>query len=213
MVVEVKIGRKTVDLPYTVRIPDVTEEMFDELVDADTKAELINGVLVMHSPAAINHDDIGGFLRALMRYFASRRKLGRVLGPDSIVHLATCRKFCPDTFFVRRGRLRRPRPKEFDGAPDQVTEVLSPSNRTDDLIGKRPAYQEARVGEIWWVDPDNREVIVDRPGRRGYTEEVVKRGILQSQVLTGFWIDVAWLWADPLPDDLECLEKILASQE
>jgi Uma2 family endonuclease len=119
--VEVKIGTKTVDLPYLVRMPDVTEKMFDELVDADTKAELLDGVMIMHSPATIDHDDVGGFIRGLWRCFDSRRKLGRVLGPDSIVHLATCRKFCPDAFFVQRSRLRRPRPKEFEGAPNNVT--------------------------------------------------------------------------------------------
>jgi len=209
--VELKIGKHTVDLPYTVRMPGVTEGMFDELVDEDTKAELLDGVMIMHSPATMDHDDVGGFIRTLWRCFASRRKLGRVLGPDTIVHLATCRKFCPDAFFVQGKRLRRPRPKEFEGAPNKVIEVLSPSTRDYDLEDKRPAYQEAGVGEIWFVDLENRQVIVDRKGRRGYREEVIARGRLHSQELAGFWIDTAWLWADPLPDDLECLEKILAA--
>ena len=39
--IELKFGRKTVDLPYTVRIPDVSEAQFDDLVDEDMKAELI----------------------------------------------------------------------------------------------------------------------------------------------------------------------------
>jgi Uma2 family endonuclease len=89
--------------------------------------------------------------------------------------------------------------------------VLSPSTRDYDLEDKRPAYHEAGVGEIWFVDLENRQVIVDRKARRGYSEEVVARGRLHSQELPGFWIEAAWLWADPLPDDLECLEKILAS--
>jgi hypothetical protein len=77
--IELKFGRKTVDLPYTVRIPDVTEDQFDELV-------------VVHSPATIQHDDIGGFVRGLMRFFADAQSRGLVLGPG----LASGHKFCPD---------------------------------------------------------------------------------------------------------------------
>jgi Uma2 family endonuclease len=208
--VKVLIGTKSVDLPYTVRVSGVTEARFDEMVDPDTRAELLDGVMIMHSPAAIDHDDVCGFIRTLWRCFASRRKLGRVLGPDSIVHLATCRKFCPDAYFVRKPRLKR-RTREFEGTPDGVLEVLSPSNREYDLEDKRPAYQQAGVGEIWFVDVDNRQVMVDRKTRRRYSEEVITSGRVHSEVLTGFWLDADWLWSDPLPDELECLEKILAT--
>lgn len=210
--VEFKLRQKTVDLPYTLRIPDVTEEMFDDLTDEDTKAELINGMMVTPSPAAIEHDEIGGFIRELMSFYASEKDQGDVLGPDSIVHLTTCRKFCPDAYFVRKNRMRRPRPKEFEGAPDMVVEILSPSNRSDDLDDKRPAYQEAGVGEIWFVDPDNRQVVIDRKRRKRYGEEIVTRSKAASSVLPGFWVDCAWLWADPLPNRMACLRKILAGK-
>jgi Uma2 family endonuclease len=207
--IEVKFGHKTVGLPYTIRIRGVTEEMFDEWPDEDVKAELIDGVMVVHSPATIENDDIAGFIRTLMRIYASRKRAGIVLGPDAVIHLATCRKFGPDIFYLHKGRMPKPRPKEFEGAPDLTIEVLSPSNRLDDLEDKRPAYRAAGVGEIWFVDLEAREVIVDRKRRRKYVEETVTRGILASDVLQGFWLDVSWLWADPLPDCLECLDKML----
>src|SRR5437867_1323499 len=145
--VELRFGPKTVDLAYSVHIPDVTEEMFEELVDEDMKAELIDGVMVVHSPATMQHDHIGGFLRTLMRIYARRKKLGDVLGPDSLVHLAACRLFAPDIFFVKRARIVVPWPKQFEGAPNHVTEILSPTNRDDDLEDKRPAYRAAAVQE------------------------------------------------------------------
>lgn len=40
--VEVQLGVKTIDLPYAIWVYGVTEEAFDELVDEDTKAELID---------------------------------------------------------------------------------------------------------------------------------------------------------------------------
>jgi Uma2 family endonuclease len=209
--VEVKLGRRGIDLPYTVRGPGVTEAMFDELVDEDTRAELIDGVMVVHSPASMDHDDRAGFIRGLMSFYVGSKRLGKVLGPDSLVHLATCRRFAPDIYFLRRERVPVPMPKEFEGAPDLVLEVLSPSSRDDDLDGKRPAYREAKVGEIWLLDPENRQVLIDRKRRRGYGEEVVTAGRAASGVLAGFWLDVAWLWGEEFPDPLACLQAILGT--
>jgi Uma2 family endonuclease len=207
--VELKIGPRTVDLPFTVRLPGVTEEMFDELVDEDTRAELIDGVMVVHSPASMLHDDVTVFLRSMMRYYADKKKLGKVLGADSLVHLATCRKFAADMYFLEQKRVPRPLPKEYEGTPDFVAEVLSPSNRDDDLEDKRPAYREAGVKEIWLIDPDGQEMIVDRRRGKRYTSKTVQAGRVTSTVLSGFWIDVAWLWANPLPSVADCLDEIL----
>jgi Uma2 family endonuclease len=208
-VVEVRLGYKTVDLPYTLRIHGVTEEMFDEWVDEDTKAELLDGVMIVHSPATLKHDDIGGFVRTLMRCYAEALDAGHVLGPDTLVHLATCRKFAPDGLFVKKGRMPKPRPKVFEGSPDSILEVLSPSTRDDDLDDKRPAYREAGVREIWYADPENEQVIVDRALGLRYAEKIVRRGKLRSTVLRGFWIDVHWLWSDPMPAVMDCLRQIM----
>ena len=56
--IEVKCDIRSIDLPYMIQVYDVTEEMFDELVDEDTKAELIDGVMIVHSPASMEHDDL-----------------------------------------------------------------------------------------------------------------------------------------------------------
>jgi Uma2 family endonuclease len=100
-------------------------------------------------------------------------------------------------------------PKEFRGAADLVGEVLSPSNRDEDLEDKRLAYQEAGVGEIWWIDLANEQLMIDRKRGRRYVEEVTRKGKATSNVLKGFWLDVAWLWEEPLPNKMKCLQKIL----
>jgi Uma2 family endonuclease len=209
--VELRIGKRSIQLAYPVRIPGVSEEQFEALVDEDTRAELIDGVLVVHSPASLDHDDVSGFLRALQRIYAEGRGLGKVNGPDSLIHLATCRLFGPDAYFLQQLRVLYPSPKVFEGAPDQVLEILSPSNRDSDLDDKRPAYREAGVGEIWIVDPENRQLLMDRKRRRRYATETVTTGRVHSEVIQGVWIDVDWLWMEPLPNSLTCLQQILAT--
>jgi hypothetical protein len=85
--IEVKRGIKTVDLPYTIRLYGVSEDTFYEMVDEDTTAELLDGMMIVHSPATIEHDDLSGFIRTIMRLFARKRRRGKVLGPDSLIHL------------------------------------------------------------------------------------------------------------------------------
>jgi Uma2 family endonuclease len=200
---------ETLNLPYLVRVFGVTGEMFDELTDEDTKAELFDGVMIVHSPASTLHDDVGGFLRALMRFYTETKKLGKVWGPDMIVRVAPRRRFAPDLLFIAKGRVPRPRPKQFEGAPDLALEVRSPSNRDYDLDDKRPAYREAGVREIWLVDPDEQEITVDRWRGADYATKTYRRGKVASRVVAGFWIDAAWLWADPLPDLPDCLRALL----
>jgi Uma2 family endonuclease len=212
--VEVKLGPKTVDVPYTVRIPDVSEDEFDELVDEDTRAELLDGVMIVHSPASPRHDNVAGFLRALMRVYARAKRLGLVLGPDALIRLKPKRKVGPDLFFLKQDRLPRPLPaKQFEGAPDMIVEVLSPSNRSDDLEDKRPLYREAGVEEIWFVDPDRQEIYVDRRRKKRYASETVTTGRLASTALEGFWIEAEWLWAEELPEELACLKAVLNEPE
>ncbi|HYY15235.1 MAG TPA: Uma2 family endonuclease [Gammaproteobacteria bacterium] len=207
--IEVKSDLKTMDLPYLIQFYGVTETMFDELIDEDTKAELIDGVMIVHSPASTEHDDLSGFIRALMRFYADAKGLGKVLGPDSLIHLGPGRKCAPDVFFVPRERVPMPLPKEFAGVPDLVLEILSPSNRRYDLHEKRLMYRDAGVGEMWFMDPEFRQVIIDRPQADGYAEEVVAEGRIFSTAMEGFWLNTSWLWAKPLPNAYSCLQEIL----
>jgi Uma2 family endonuclease len=210
--VELRLGPylRTVDLPYTVRLYGVTDEMFNELVDEDTKAELLDGVMIVPSPASFRHDDVAGFLRTLLRTYVEEKALGKVLGPDSLIHLATCRRFGPDVFFIKQSHVPIPLPEEqFEGAPDLVLEVLSPSNRDYDLNDKRSAYQQAGISELWFVDPDQHFVLVDRKRGGKYVSKTTRAGKVTSTTVKGFWIEAAWLWTDPLPNVMTCLREIL----
>jgi Uma2 family endonuclease len=52
----------------------------------------------------------------------------------------------------------------FDGPPVLAVEILSPSDRHEDVVEKVEVYKEAGV-TVWEVDPDFRTVRVHRAGR------------------------------------------------
>ena len=64
----------------------------------------------------------------------------------------------PDLFIVCNNRDNDSR--RLNGAPDFVTEVLSPSNRAHDMYRKLAKYHGAGVREYWIVDPERQKIIV-----------------------------------------------------
>jgi Uma2 family endonuclease len=209
LMIEVLLDKRRLELPYLIRIFGVTEGDFDCWTDEDTRAELLDGEMIIHPPATLRHDGLGGFLSSLMRLYAEAKGLGKVLGPNSIIHLATSRKFAPDILFIRQERVPLPLTKEFQGAADLVVEVLSESTRRYDLGEKRRMYHEAGITELWFVDEAQQQLIIDLKEGTGYRQEVVRAGRGESAVLPGFWVEVAWLWQEPTPELMICLQRIL----
>jgi Uma2 family endonuclease len=208
--VEVKLGQRVLQLPYTIRVPGVSSEQFDDLVNPDIKAEWIHGVMVVRSPESLRHSEVANFLSVLFSNYLDSKGLGGViLGPYGLVRLNEKCRLAPDLFFLGDDKVVRPLPEEYSGAPDLVLEVLSPSSRDDDLLVKRPVYRQSGVGEIWFVDLDKQQVSIDRKRKPRYVEEIIIQGWVDSQTVPGFGIDVAWLWQDPLPNRARCLQEIL----
>lgn len=157
---------------------------------------------------------MGGFLGGLMSFYVDARGQGKVIATgNGVIHLATCRKFAPDAFFVNKRRLPRRLPKVFEGAPDLVVEVLSESTRDFDLNDKLPAYEAAGVKEIWFIDRDAPEILLCKKHGRGYKHTTIHTGKVESSVIPGFWIEADWLWSVPLPNRMDCLLQILGSSE
>ncbi|MCS7265213.1 MAG: Uma2 family endonuclease, partial [Armatimonadetes bacterium] len=209
----VRFGHQVIEAPQLLRIEGVTEALYDALteLEEDVKAELIDGVMIVHSPEKTRHEDVFGFMFPLMRIFAIQTKQGKVLGSMATVHLGECRKVKPDIVAVRQERKQIITEEAILGVPDLVVEIVSQSTRRYDLGEKRKVYEQAKVLEIWLVDFEREQATVFRKTKQGYRSETKKEGFLRSQVLKGFWLQVDWLWRDELPNPNECLQKILAS--
>jgi hypothetical protein len=63
--IEVRISEKTLKPPFLLMKPGVSEEEFFEFATEDISCELIDGMLMIHSPASIQHERIFKFLLVL----------------------------------------------------------------------------------------------------------------------------------------------------
>ena len=199
-------NRASISLDVMVTIEDQTPDDFERYAPENAFCDYLDGVVYMPSPVSDRHQDVVFFLSQLLGPFRHRMGTGVVrLGP-AVLRLGEYRKPEPDLFVL-------PPADAPPGAPPAcfVLEMLSPSTRSHDLGRKLQVYRDAGIPEIWLIDHlgRDRSVIVERKVGDGYRRESFERGRLDSTALPPFWIEVDWLWSDPLPDPSACLDAIL----
>jgi Uma2 family endonuclease len=70
-------------------------------------------------------------------------------------------------------------------------------------------YERFGIREYWILDEFEKKVTVFRLDARGKCREArARRGIHESQVLTGFWLDPDGLWQRPLPNLMDTLQRL-----
>lgn len=161
--------------------------------------ELIDGELHPMAPSGQEHSNVGVNLITLINGFVRTGHLGIVTGPDGGYILKhdpeTVR--VPDIGFVRSERLLKGKatPKYFDGSPDLVVEIVSPTDSYQDLDEKVQQYLEHGVKLVWVVTPRTRAVTVFRADKS--ITALQSTGILSGEdVLPGFSANIAELFSD-----------------
>jgi len=198
---------RTLFLPLTLR--PMTFEEFVRLFGEDDDVELVDGMVMQRVAARDIHEDLQGWLLLIMRGYASAKGLGIVQGSRTAVKITEHRGRLPDIVFVRKENAHIVQEDGIFGTPDLVVEIWSPGDRLSDMLSKEADYKSIGVLEIWFVDQQGRKVRVLRKGKEGYEERVMKRGVLRSEVVEGFWVKVEWLFKRPLPNELETLQRLL----
>lgn len=156
--------------------------------------ELIDGELVTVTPASLKSSMTGNRIGRLVGNYVDEHDLGAVTNAEGGFVLFSDRQtlLAPDVGFIRRDRV--PPEEEHDRfprlAPDLAVEVLSPSDRLANALGKVSLYLQAGVQAVWLVDPVKRTIVVfsgdDNPVTLG-AEDALDGG----SVLPGFRIRVA----------------------
>ena len=174
-------------------------ERFYNDIDEQTKAEFINGQIVVHSPARRDHLDAVFFIGNLLGNFVLYRGLGRVYIEKCLIR---CQRndYEPDICFFLAAKVA-----EFSGKqsvfppPDLIVEVLSPSTEDNDRTLKLQDYARHGVGEYWIVDADERmvEQYVLPPGETSYAlkARLPDGAPLTGVVLAGFTLSTAAFFA------------------
>jgi Uma2 family endonuclease len=192
-----------------VILPGVSEEEFYSWSNEDSDWQYLGGDLVMEPSASDRHEAISGLLIALLLSYLGERGGGVVRGSRLAMRLDEKWSPEPDLLVVREERRHLIGEQRLEGPADLVIEIVSSAHPEIDLRRKLPRYREARIPEIWMIDPHQRSILVETLGGEGYGSQTLAAGRLASVVVPGFWIEVAWLWQEPLPPPLACLRQIL----
>lgn len=123
----------------------------------DRREELIDGKIVMMSPASSAHTYIADGILSVFRHYL-KGKSCIPFGDGLLVYLTEKDKFVPDVMVVcNRDKIK---PDGVHGAPDLVVEVLSPSTAKNDRTHKKDVYEASGVQEYWIVSPADKSIEV-----------------------------------------------------
>lgn len=175
----------------------ITVEEF-ETMPLEGRWELIDGELVEMSPAEEERSNISATIVGFVWRHVRQHRLGRVDTEDGFALFPdreTVR--IPDVACVRADRVPHGEARKHFArlAPDLAVEVLSPTDRTGEVVAKIEMYQEAGMPLIWLVDPEQATITVIAAGqsiRVLKAEDTLDGGDL----LPGFTVLVADIFAE-----------------
>lgn len=198
---------------FELRIP-MTYEQFRTELSEDVHAEWVNGETILFMPPTPEHQDIVSFLLALIRFYVNHFKLGKVLtAPVEMKPTPDSNSREPDVLFVAQENLYRIGQSKLEGPADLVIEVISPESAHRDTVDKRREYESEGIREYWIIDhrQGKESAIFYVLDTNACYRQVMpdQDGIYHSIVLTNFWINTHWLWANPQPSELEALALII----
>ena len=200
----------TLKPPFVVIRHGVTEEEFYRDATEDSDWEYLDGRLFMHSPASDRLEDHFRFLITLLSTYLDERGGAVVRGSRYPMRLDERWSPEPDLLVVRSDQRHRMTRTRLEGPANFVIEIASEGDPRFDIREKLPRYREAGIEEIWVFDASEQAIFVEALESTGYVASRVNAGRLRSPVIPGFWIDVGWLWQEPLPPTLACIREILA---
>ncbi|HLC16493.1 MAG TPA: Uma2 family endonuclease [Thermodesulfovibrionia bacterium] len=196
----------------------MTYEEYHALDGENLIAEWVNGEVIVHMSAKIEHQKLVGFLYTLIDLFVRLFNLGDVnIAPYEMCAVPGGSAREPDLQFIARENLSRLTRERLAGPADLIVEVVSDDSVYRDRVEKFHEYEEAGVREYWVIDPRP-------PGKqqaqfwvlgndKRYVAGAVRDGVYRSTVIQGFWLRVEWLMAEELPNPLAALAQVAGAEK
>jgi Uma2 family endonuclease len=177
-------------------------------IDDATKAEFINGEIVVHSPVKKEHSDASKFLFKILDTFVQVAQLGWA-GYEKVMSAFTRNDYEPDLVFFGRKKSDTFKKGQWKyPVPDFVVEILSDSTEQRDRGVKFQDFESHGVPEYWIIDPIE-ETVEQYFLHEGRYKLLLKagQGAIESRVITGFSIDIRAIFDEKA--NLETLKKIM----
>jgi Uma2 family endonuclease len=173
----------------------LTYEDYVKLPDDGNRYEIIDGELIVNpAPVPFHQLVVGEIWFALKSYFREHGG-GKVLQSPIDVILEESGIVQPDLIVILDRRAEILGPKNVQGAPDLVVEVLSDGTRRYDERDKRQLYERSGVDEYWIVDPVLELVKIHRRSGDAFIRvaeiSTETGGTITSPLLPGFSLDIA----------------------
>ena len=198
---------------FIVLQPDISEEEFYSFADEDIKCELINGVLVIHSPATTEHEDLFGYLYTLLRLYLDETGEGKIFGSRLAMRLSPKWSPEPDILVILPKKYHNLQEGRLEGPADIVIEILSKSTREIDLEKKLPSYLDFGVREVWIIDPEKKSISIHSKSEIKEWNSINKKDRVRSVVLPKFFVYFHWLWKREEFKPGKVIQLILSKQD
>ncbi len=169
-----------------------TYQDYLDLPEDGKRYEVINGELIMVAAPNTSHQIASRNIEFDLFQFVRENHLGQVFDAPFDVVLSETTVVQPDLIFIATENSGIITEKNIGGAPDLVIEILSPYTAYYDLLEKKELYATHHVREYWIVDPQKQwiEVFVNRDGKFELRQRVEKTGVVSSEVVKGWQIDL-----------------------
>ena len=167
-----------------------TEEDYYNLPE-NVRAELIDGqIYYMSAPSRIHQEILMFLSKTIANYIDSKKGPCKVYPAPFAVKLFSeddknvvepdISVICDPNKLTDRG---------CTGAPDWVTEIVSPGNPGHDYIRKLNLYADAGVKEYWIIDPDKKRIFVYFLEKAFEVETYTLLDKIKVNIYDDLWID------------------------
>ncbi len=173
----------------------LTVDELDQFPDDGKRREIIAGELYVSPAPAREHQKLAIHLSYLLYQAIELSGWGEVYFAPVDVRFSAHDQVQPDLLVIRKERREIYRGNTVYGPPDIVVEILSPSNRTYDVVEKGRLYAAAGVPEYWILDPITREFRILALVEGRYVPVEPDGEVLRSTVVPGLAVDPAALFA------------------
>ena len=179
---------------------DMTNDQFFEFcqLNRDWHIERTKeGEIEIMSPSGGETGSKNAEITMQLRLWAKKDKTGIAFDSSTGYFLPSGASRAPDASWVHHEKLARLSPKEkkkfLPLCPEFVIELRSPSDSLSSLHEKMEEFLENGAQLGWFIDPEERQVFVYRPGQP--VEHLKNPSTLSGDpLLSGFTLDLQEIW-------------------